>query len=104
MITPSRACHVHERLFHYGGCVDKEARAIANWVCKVMREAEEELPLTTLLWVGEEAYDMAMGGLAKRDILKNVINQIFLTSVINMPGTAQDKVMRADAGLGKESG
>lgn len=81
---------------------NRQAREAADWVVRVMNEAEA-LPMATNLYIAEEAYHAYMSGYPRREILTNMCNQIFLVSVIPMRGTREEVDFRQIAGLGATS-
>ena len=77
--------------------MDKDAKAIADWVVRVMSEAEA-LPVATQLWIREAAYVEAFSGTPKRLILTQLCNEIFMITDVPEVGTRSDMLLEKVAG------
>lgn len=84
--------------FRYGGYLDKAAIETADWLVRVLNEAEP-LPMATNLDVRTQAYMMACNGDSKREILTHFCNDLFFTTHIKEPDSPQAFQERRDAGL-----
>ena len=78
--------------------MNREAMAAAEWVVKVLNEAE---PLSTAcqLALRQEAYEMLVAGMLKRQVLTKLCNDIFFTTEMAEGDAATELRMRKDAGL-----
>jgi hypothetical protein len=78
--------------------LNKEAKATADWVVRVLNEAET-LPLATNLDVHQQAYLMACDNEPRRVILLHFVNDLFFTTTHYEPDSPQAFQMRREAGL-----
>lgn len=89
---------VSVRLFHYGGYLDTAAQATADWVVRVLNEAEK-LPVATNLDVHQQAYLMACDNEPRRVILTHFVNDLFFTTTHLEADSPLAFQQRRDAGL-----
>ena len=78
--------------------MDRDAMDTAEWVVRVLEEAE---PLSTAckLAVRQEAYGLALDGMPKRTMLTKFCNDLFFTTHMREEVFDNDLQLRKDAGL-----
>ena len=77
--------------------MNKAAQATADWVVRVLNEAET-LPIATNLDIHQQAYLMACDNEPRRVILLHFVNGVFFTTHMREDDSPLDFQLRRDAG------